>query len=215
MSAPEWYRPPGADIQEGALASWQPSPDDTVGFGARAAVRLVDSVLSLGVAQGVAAVVLHLGEAGVSVPQLDSHEVAFGAPAQLRVGMGVSIALAFAVGALTDVIADAIGGATLGKLLFGYRVRAIDGGVCSVGAAFKRAVAYVWDAVFFGMVAYTAMRRSAWNQRVGDRWAKTIVVRNAAIPEPSRISQRAILGALISTAVSTLYSLFVEIVYVP
>lgn len=202
MSAPEWYRPPGADIQEGALASWQPSPDDTVGFGARAAVRLVDSVLTLGVAQGVASVVSHLGEVGVTFPQL-------------RVGMGVSIALAFAIGTVTDVIADAIGGATLGKLLFGYRVRAIDGGVCGVGPAFKRGVAYVWDAVFFGMVAYLSMRRSAWNQRVGDRWAKTIVVRNAAIPETSRISQRAILGAVMSTAVSTLYSLFVEIVYVP
>jgi len=48
--------------------------------------------------------------------------------------------------------------------------------------AIQRSLAYYWDALFFGLVGYNSMQQSPLNQRYGDVWAKTVVVRAATVP---------------------------------
>ena len=66
-------------------------------------------------------------------------------------------------------------GATPGKLVFGLRVVKEDGGGCSLGSAFVRALLRFVDGLFCGLVAYAKMKAPQY-QRLGDQAARTIVV---------------------------------------
>ena len=48
-----------------------------------------------------------------------------------------------------------------------------------------RSFAYLVDALFFGLVAYHAMKKTAQQQRYGDEWAHTIVCRRDRAPQQS------------------------------
>lgn len=146
----------------------------------------------MGLSYGVDALVASLLERGVPFPRM-----MFSSVALLALGLPVSM--------FTNTLAEAVGGATLGKLAFGQRVRMIDGRRCTVGAALKRSILYPVDAFFFGMVAYGAMRRSGMNQRYGDIWADTVVVRTSAIPGESRFDQRAVIGAFAAIVASIIW----------
>lgn len=70
-------------------------------------------------------------------------------------------------------------GATVGKLVLGIRVRSLDGTRISFGAAAIRNLARVVDGfpyVIPYLVGAIAVSRSETDQRLGDRWAKTVVV---------------------------------------
>lgn len=83
---------------------------------------------------------------------------------------------------------EGLHGATLGKLICGLRVLSDDGNTCNLKAAVIRTIAFLVDALFFGLVAYVSMSRTDLNQRYGDRWAKTIVVGRSQVPERSKRS---------------------------
>jgi uncharacterized RDD family membrane protein YckC len=85
-------------------------------------------------------------------------------------------------GALSSTLAEGIGGATLGKALLGLRVRRVDLRPCTLSAALRRAIAYWVDSFVFGLVAYQTMVRSPINQRLGDKWAGTVVVVRRSMP---------------------------------
>jgi len=73
-------------------------------------------------------------------------------------------------------ISEFICGTSLGKLIFRIYVKNEGGQTISIGAAIIRSCAYFIDALFFGLVAYGNMKKSPLNQRLGDKWAKTVVV---------------------------------------
>jgi uncharacterized RDD family membrane protein YckC len=83
-------------------------------------------------------------------------------------------------------LAEGLFGASPAKLLLRMRVLNIDWTPCSLRRAFLRGVYRVWDGLFFGLVAYSAMKPPL-HQRVGDRRAGTIVVSTrTAVPVPRR-----------------------------
>jgi len=67
-------------------------------------------------------------------------------------------------------------GATLGKLLFGLRVVSVDGRKCSFSQSVKRNLLRIVDIQFFYLIGYTVARFTPKRQRIGDLWARTMVV---------------------------------------
>jgi uncharacterized RDD family membrane protein YckC len=82
-------------------------------------------------------------------------------------------------------LAEAMVGASLGKLLVGIRVRGADGGRLTVAAAVIRNVVRLIDALPYFipyLVGGVAVARSPRRQRLGDRAAGTVVVRAHSMP---------------------------------
>jgi uncharacterized RDD family membrane protein YckC len=112
--------------------------------------------------------------------------------------LGVDAAVGLTAFVLAPALSEALGGATLGKVLLGLEVvSAEDDGPINLGRAVTRNVALVVDVLFFGLVAYSAMARSERRQRVGDAWARSWVVRRAGPP-----TRRAIGVALLGPGVA-------------
>jgi uncharacterized RDD family membrane protein YckC len=152
-----------------------------MGFWIRAGARILDMIVGTVLGAGAGAVggvvVFALASAGVIDP---GWEARLGAFTWGSFFMGMVSGLAY------DTISESVGGATLGKLICGLRVLREDETPVGVGGALIRNLAYYIDSFFFGMIAYSSMSRSPRQQRVGDKWGKTIVVRAASVPEASR-----------------------------
>ncbi len=101
-------------------------------------------------------------------------------------------------GVLFHVLCDTIGGATVGKLILGLRVTSEDLTPCTFKGALVRNLAYFIDAFFFGLPAYSAMKDSLMNQRYGDRWGHTVVLRSSAVPPDARKGTGLVLLGLFS-----------------
>ena len=88
------------------------------------------------------------------------------------------VAIGFGAMAIGAAVAEWLGGATVGKVVFGLRVVTMEAsdGRPSLEAALVRNLALLVDVQFFGLVAYGAMGRSVERQRVGDLWAGSRVV---------------------------------------
>ena len=100
---------------------------------------------------------------------------------------------------LAPALAEALGGSTLGKVVLRLQVQAEEGGRIGLGRAVTRNAALAVDLLFFGLVAYSAMGRSEKRQRVGDVWARSIVVRRVG-PPPREAILAAIGGPLAALA---------------
>jgi uncharacterized RDD family membrane protein YckC len=100
--------------------------------------------------------------------------------------LGHLSAVSLLMGAIGPVVyhaaSEGIGGASIGKAALGLRVCRPDGSTCSAAGAVVRNLAYYVDAMFFGAIAYGAMSKSPLQQRLGDRWGRTAVVRAASLP---------------------------------
>ena len=83
-------------------------------------------------------------------------------------------------------ISEYMYGASLGKLIFRLHVRNEDGQPISIKASLIRSFVFFIDGIFFGIVAYYNMQTSHLNQRLGDKWAKTIVVERSKLA-PSQL----------------------------
>lgn len=158
-----------------------------VGFADRFAARLIDYVIHYGAMFGAALAVGIvwgvLAAAGVVDPN-GYDKVVHASEVWTRV---------FSVAGLvvSSFLFEAIYGATIGKRLLGFVVLAQDGQPCGANAAWKRNLAYLADAFFFGLVGYLAMKKSPEKQRRGDEWAGTVVVkRNSAPPASLRPATR-------------------------
>ena len=73
-------------------------------------------------------------------------------------------------------IIESIKGQTLGKLILGLRVVTKNGNSISFWQAVKRHLVDMLDFFFFGIVAIIAIKNTPDHQRLGDLWAKTIVI---------------------------------------
>ena len=83
-------------------------------------------------------------------------------------------------------VAEGLHGSTVGKKVLGFTVRQEDGSPCRMPAALGREFAYFIDGLFFGIIAYFAIQSEPTRQRLGDQWAKTVVVRAATLPSEQR-----------------------------
>lgn len=152
-------------------------------FGIRFLARIIDTFLGLGI--GVfaglvgGAILLILTRTGVIEPGWQKH----------LGGLDVKL---FGFGLLGNVLyhffCEGIHGATLGKLCCGIRVVRMDGGPSTFTGALIRTMAYYFDGLFFGLVGYSSMKKSPLNQRYGDVWGKTLVLKTNDIAPESRTS---------------------------
>ena len=153
------------------------------GFWIRALARLLDVAYAfvVGVLCGfVAAVILAILQA-VSVADP-------GWPTRTSRGrlLGFLVSL---IGTLSyHTLGEGIYGATLGKLVCGLRVLSEDMAPCRLKPAVIRSLGYFIDSLVFGWVGYMEMAKTQMEQRHGDHWAKTVVVRSAQVPQGSRRS---------------------------
>jgi hypothetical protein len=105
-------------------------------------------------------------------------------PGFVRFSLGGGRATAaWAIAVIYYIALEAVFGVTIGKLLTGIRVVRGDGGPIGLGAATIRTVARVVDA-FPYFVPYLLgailVRSSPARQRLGDRFARTIVIETAS-----------------------------------
>lgn len=96
-----------------------------------------------------------------------------------------------------DVVTESIGGASIGKLVMGLRVRDLDLFAVTSGMAARRALAGLVDFAALGVVG--ALLAWKTGQRLGDRWAETIVVRSSDVVADEL--GRAVAGALVAPLV--------------
>jgi uncharacterized RDD family membrane protein YckC len=148
------------------------------GFGVRAGARIIDVIV---------AVVLGAigGAVGGVISALVGVVAASGVAGRGR-GLGAETVVPFLFGTFASIayhtLSEGLGGASVGKLALGLRVRRSDLSPCTVGSAIGRTLAYYIDSFFFGLVAYSSMSKSPRQQRLGDKWAHTVVVKNATMP---------------------------------
>ena len=171
------------------------------GFGIRAAARIVDLIyasilmVGAGVLAGIALAVLE--QAGVVESGWEN-----------RVGEGNL--LNWLLGLLTVVlyhsITEGMYGASLGKVICRLHVVAEDGRPITLAKAFKRSLAYCWDALLFGIIAYSSMKRSPLNQRYGDHWARTVVVKPRDVSADARSGFEIFVLALLMGSVAVIVS---------
>src|SRR5215218_7259470 len=153
-----------------------------VGFWPRAAARVIDTGVSfiVGIAAGLLSAVL-MAIAGA----ITGTDIGPALASMQKSGLsGFVISLVATLG--YQVICEWGHGSSLGKLIMGQVVIMEDRTPCSLKAAVIRSVAYYFDVLFFGLIGYFAMQKTALNQRHGDEWAKTIVCKRASL-EPGQV----------------------------
>jgi uncharacterized RDD family membrane protein YckC len=154
----------------------EPGAIEGVAFWPRVGARLIDLVIHyiVGILVGFFfAVVVLIAAAGHPDPiQL----------ARMR-HTGIAVFVFSLLGSVVyEIICEGLHGSTLGKLVLGMCVVQEDGAPCRFSSALIRSLAYLVDALFFGLIGYMAMQGSPQMQRKGDEWAHTIVCRRSAIP---------------------------------
>jgi uncharacterized RDD family membrane protein YckC len=153
--------------------------NSAAGFGLLLAARLID--LLFGVL--IATLGSKAGALVLNVLEARGFEFGDGSTAALLT-TPVAIAWGLLGALLYSVTAEAVGGATLGKFILRLRVTSEDLTPSSFKGALLRNAALCVDAL--GVSAYMAMSRSLMNQRYGDRWAHTVVLRASVVPPDSR-----------------------------
>jgi uncharacterized RDD family membrane protein YckC len=152
--------------------------NSAAGFGLRLAARLIDLlsgilVVALGGSLGSLAVRVLVARGAVQAPE-----------AAVRLASPSGLAWSLLGALLCYVTAEAVGGATLGKVLLRLRVTSEDLTPSTFKGALLRNLALCFDAL--GVPAYRAMARSLMSQRYGDQWGHTVVLHASAVPPDSR-----------------------------
>jgi len=81
-----------------------------------------------------------------------------------------------------QVVFTSVHGSTVGKIALSMVVVQEDGSPCKFKSALIRELGYFVDAMFFGIIGYSAMKDDIRQQRHGDDWAHTIVCKRSLIP---------------------------------
>jgi uncharacterized RDD family membrane protein YckC len=103
-------------------------------------------------------------------------------------------------------ICEGVYGSTVGKLVLAMVVVQEDGTPCRFGSAVIRSAAYAIDQLFFGIIGYTCMQKTAKEQRHGDEWAHTIVCQRSNVsPENRRAVGRFLLALLLALTVDAAF----------
>jgi uncharacterized RDD family membrane protein YckC len=99
-----------------------------------------------------------------------------------------ALAMFFATAAYW-ILTEWIFGATIGKLICDLRVVSLTGAKCSFGQSVKRNLVRTIDFFPFYLTGFLAAKFSPIRQRLGDQWAKTIVVKKVPKPESDITSE--------------------------
>lgn len=84
------------------------------------------------------------------------------------------------------------GGQTPGKKLRGIKVVKEDGSPCDWGAAWIRRLGLFIDGILLGFIpGYFIANGHPQRQRLGDQWAKTVVINASGLPSPGAIQPQA------------------------
>jgi uncharacterized RDD family membrane protein YckC len=173
--------------------STQAAPLEYAGYGIRFLARFVDMIViyTLAALSGFV-----LGFISVFTA------VASGRPAEPAEALASVNIFAFVLSLLAALlfhaVAEGIHGSTPGKMLVGLTVLSDTQGPCGFGSALGREAAYFVDGLFFGLVAYGSMKQSQRRQRLGDKWAHTIVVYRKSLPPSQRRSSARFLVACVA-----------------
>lgn len=84
---------------------------------------------------------------------------------------------------LYGAISEGLHGSTLGKRLLGMVVLREDKTPCGILAGAGRWIAFLVDSILFGIVGYYAMGTNKREQRYGDQWFRTVVVKRRSVPQ--------------------------------
>lgn len=172
------------------------------GFWVRAGARIIDTILLTVLSAIVGMILGIIGGILQAVGMLD--------PAWLTRVQGVSL-LGYLFGTLGFIsyhaLSEWLGGASIGKLILGLRVMNEDLQPCTFGGGLIRSAAYLIDGFCIGLVAYMTMNKSYRQQRLGDQWGRTVVVKASTAPASGKRSGTEILmGLAAGLAVSSLMS---------
>lgn len=155
------------------------TPRLDAGFALRAGAQIIDLIAHnlLGIATGVLVGLLigvYAIATGASVDALT---------AKLPTSTSIDYILPFIGYVFYHAFCEGIHGATLGKLILKIHVLKEDRTPASIGAAFIRSLAFYVDGLFFGIVAAASMRSLELQQRLGDKWAKPVVVERSSLDQ--------------------------------
>jgi uncharacterized RDD family membrane protein YckC len=153
------------------------------GFWIRALARLLDTAWGylLGLVAGVLGTIALLFLLGPP-------DVEPGWQTRISQGKWLLWLMSLLGGICYQTLCEGLCGASLGKLICGRRVVSEDCSPCRLKPALARSLAYFIDALVFGLVGYLEMTKTRTEQRHGDHWAKTMVVRSRQVPAASRRS---------------------------
>jgi uncharacterized RDD family membrane protein YckC len=136
-----------------------------VGVGPRAAAFVIDVAV-------VALIIVVVWTVAGGVNQGAENNTSFTDP-NTGASLVIAVALLVYFGGL-----ESAWGSTVGKRLIGLRVAMLDGSPLSGRAVFMRTVGRFFDCSLFSpIVAAVFVWASPHNQRLGDRWGGTIVIR--------------------------------------
>lgn len=157
-----YYMPPRAPV----------NASNTNNIWVRVAAYLIDFVIVV-VAQGVFGLLAGFAMAFSVAMSGGNPETAADSPAVTIILylVGATIFLGY------FIIAEAAFGATVGKKAFGLRVVNAEGEAITWGQSIGRNLMRLIDLLFWGAVGVISMSSSALRQRLGDRVAKTYVIR--------------------------------------
>jgi uncharacterized RDD family membrane protein YckC len=161
--------------------------DFAVRFGARVIDTIVGVGVGIGVAFGTGVVLGSLVRSGALAPS------AVKKVSELSLG---TFGWSFLGTMAYHTLSESIGGASVGKWICGLRVYSADFSPdgtflvglrrCTVGGALVRSLALMIDTLFFASIAYFSMAGSRWQQRLGDKWGHTLVVKAKSTDLPPR-----------------------------
>jgi len=107
---------------------------------------------------------------------------------------------------------EGIAGTTVGKRLLKLQVIGEGGFPPTFVQGVKRSIAFLVDALFFGAIAWSHMKDSPDQQRIGDAWARTRVAYRESVPPHLRPSTLRFLGAFVAAlAVTATFDIATEV----
>ncbi len=153
----------------------------SAGFGIRLLARIIDFFLGIFIvlaADFIGGMTLFiLSRLGMVVPGWQDRAL----------GVSTSLFLFGTLGAFAyHFLCEGIHGATLGKFCCRICVVTEDLKPSTLKGAFIRTLAFYLDSICFGLVGYNSMSKTPLNQRYGDVWGKTAVMKIKALPPESR-----------------------------
>jgi uncharacterized RDD family membrane protein YckC len=174
-----------------------PGPEPA-GLGVRAGARVIDMV--------VLNIVGFVTLFGVGVFLAVFAAVA-GIPVEPLLARMQRVTVVGILGALLAAVAfhtltEGLHGSSPGKLILGLTVLDEAGSPCRLGAALIRSLGFFVDALFFGVPAIVSMQGSEIQQRLGDKWAHTVVVRRRSVPPDQQRSLLRFLGASLAACIA-------------
>ncbi|WP_338729360.1 RDD family protein [Haladaptatus sp. DJG-WS-42] len=144
-----------------------PTRDDSDVIGARIGAQIVDTIII--VMLFFLVFYLFSGFGGLIGGGDEGAVAGFG-----LIGLFGGFLASFFYGFLLEGVWD---GQTIGKRLFGIKVVKENGEACNMGSALVRNLLEIIDGLFYYLVGFIVMAMSDKRQRIGDRLAGTVVVR--------------------------------------